>query len=196
MWYRTTVISQTHPFARRSPAALLATLLATGASGCLGQLDFPDDTGRERDTGVFPFDAGDAADASDNPSLDVGPGDSGDASGDGGEPDVPPPDPVLGDVVRGVFAPACTPCHTDRVSGGLSLLDRPGLHDTLLAPSVQAPTIARVVPGDTEASYLWLKLVDRHEEAGGIGERMPLSGSLTAAQLDLVERWIAAGALP
>lgn len=174
----------------------LLGLLGAGGTACLGQLDFPSDAGGVRDTGLLPVDAGDAADAADNPMLDVGPGDNGDAWPDADAADLPPTDPVLADVVRTVFLPTCAPCHTDRVSGGLSLLDRPTLHATLLGPSVQAPDVARVTPGDLEASYLWLKLVDRHEELGGIGERMPLSGTLSAAQLDLLERWIVAGALP
>ena len=49
-----------------------------------------------------------------------------------------------------------------------------------------------VVPGDPEGSYLVQKL----EGAAGIeGDKMPQNGELEADRLQLIEDWIAAGAL-
>lgn len=110
----------------------------------------------------------------------------------------PPPDAdpiLLEQVVNGVFVPSCSPCHTDRVSGELSLRSRPGLSAALAAQSFQLPTMSRVSPGLPDESYLWRKVLGSHDEVGGTGNQMPLSGSLTSAQLQLLEQWIVDGAL-
>lgn len=174
-------------------------LLAVTAAACSDLIDDPRDGFPTVDTGAV-ADAGDAAlDATiDTPE----PGDTGDASkvdaGDSGAdaplPDIPEPPPPTFDDLVGLLSVECAPCHTDRVSGELSLRDDAGLYDRLLTTSFQAPDVARVEPGDPDASYLWLKLQGRQGEVGGLGERMPADGALNADQLDLVQAWILAGA--
>ena len=61
-------------------------------------------------------------------------------------------------------------------------------------PSVEVPALARVQPGDPEASYLYLKLNDRQAEVGGSGTRMPTELFLSAPEIAKFEEWILAGA--
>ena len=64
---------------------------------------------------------------------------------------------------------------------------------TATNPAAQAPGLLRVVPGDPERSFLVRKL--EGSLAAGEGEPMPRVGmTLSPALLDLVRRWIAAGA--
>jgi hypothetical protein len=180
--------------------ALVAAI--TVATGC-GALD-PDryvfDTDLPgNDSGLFP-DAGGEGDAGrDVVSLDVGGSDADVADTwfeDARDEDVAPPPPAdLARVHADVFVPICAACHIDAAQGGLSLIDDGALAERLFRESVQAPGIARVVPGDLDASYLWLKVEGRHIEVGGAGESMPIGGSMTPEQRAILEEWITAGSL-
>ena len=127
-------------------------LLAVTTAACSDLIDDPRDGFPTVDTGAV-ADAGDAAlDATiDTPE----PGDTGDASkvdaGDSGAdaplPDIPEPPPPTFDDLVGLLSVECAPCHTDRVSGELSLRDDAGLYDRLLTTSFQAPDVARVELG-------------------------------------------------
>jgi len=128
------------------------------------------------------------------PTPDIDSGVAQDTGNGGGRPDPIPARPTLEDISRDVFAISCSPCHTDRVSGELSLRPGPDLHDRLLGPSFQAPGVARIEPGDPDLSYLWLKITNQHESVGGVGNAMPLTGGLTDLQYELIERWILTGA--
>ncbi len=174
-------------------------LLAVTTAACSDLIDDP----RDRFPQVDAAGAADAGDTALDATFDTAqPGDAGDGSkvdaADGGDdtplPDIPDPPPPTFDDLVALLAVECAPCHTDRVSGELSLRDDAGLHDRLLAASFQAPGVARVVPGDPDAIYLWLKLNGRQGEVAGLGEPMPADGSLDAEQLALVEAWILAGA--
>ncbi len=197
------------------PGVVASALLIASSSlytGCFAQIDEAreraraaqdasdgvqlDVVGPSVDAGV-PTDVSDSSDAGDI-SLDIADTDtdSSDGSGDIGDADgfdVPRPPVEFGDIER-LFESTCTPCHTDRVSGGLSLLANPELHARLLSPSVQLPSMARVTPGDPGSSYLWLKLEGTHAEAGGLGEPMPLGETVSTQQRDLLRRWIEQGA--
>jgi hypothetical protein len=100
------------------------------------------------------------------------------------------PAPDLAEVQAQVFQVSCSPCHTDRVSGALSLRPSDDLFASLLSSSVQQPAMPRVTPGDLSQSYLWLKVTGAHLEAGGLGESMPLGGTLSRLQIELLRRWI------
>ncbi|MBW2264043.1 MAG: hypothetical protein JRG91_18935, partial [Deltaproteobacteria bacterium] len=52
----------------------------------------------------------------------------------------------------------------------------------------------RIEPGSTADSYLWHKVIGTQSSVGGSGSTMPVGGSLTPHELDLIERWIVAGA--
>lgn len=60
-------------------------------------------------------------------------------------------------------------------------------------PSVEVEGLMRVLPGDSANSYLFQKI---SQENPAVGSRMPLGGSLSAAQIDTIRRWIDGGALP
>lgn len=173
---------------QRTAAWWLVMGACVGAAACT--VEIPDDPrGVPRDAGsdvgndVIPQDV--------RPELD---GDIvEDVDGSDVSPDAAPV--LLAAVVDGVFVPSCSPCHTDRVSGELSLRPRPALSEALAAQSFQAPQMARIAPGFPDESYLWRKVLGSHDEVGGSGNQMPLSGALSSAQLQLLEQWILDGAL-
>jgi hypothetical protein len=66
---------------------------------------------------------------------------------------------------------------------------------TLTQRSAQVPTMCLV--GETlEDSYLWHKLNDTQLAVFGSGARMPITGELTAEELEVVRSWIEGGASP
>lgn len=92
------------------------------------------------------------------------------------------------DDIMPIFVEKCSDCHSDsgKVKGGLKLDDPAHLHARLGKNSL-------VVPGDWDASYLFVTLFRPadHEDAmppKGKGER------LTPEEVVLVQRWIAEGA--
>jgi mono/diheme cytochrome c family protein len=91
---------------------------------------------------------------------------------------------------------ACTQCHTStgrNPSGGMNL--NPDVaYDQIVNIAARAkPTAMRIVPGDPNNSYLYLKLTGG---AGITGNRMPNNGPpyLTDGQLLIIKRWIENGA--
>lgn len=100
---------------------------------------------------------------------------------------------------RKIFTPSCAlaSCHGAAAAGGLAL-GADVAYDDLVGvpatnPAAQAAGVVRVVPGDPAASFLVRKL--EGDLAPGEGDRMPQVGAaLPAKQLDLVRRWITAGA--
>jgi len=90
----------------------------------------------------------------------------------------------------------CVSCHlTGQEQGRLALHARAAYGQLVGVPSLQSD-LRRVEPGAPERSYLYLKLINRHRQAGGSGEPMPLSGwPLEAQELELIRRWIADGAV-
>jgi hypothetical protein len=96
----------------------------------------------------------------------------------------PVPAPTLTAIQRGVFTPICTQCHTGASAPVGLALDAGVARGNLVGlPSVQLPTLARVQPGRSDASYLLWKIEGR---VGIVGSRMPLG------QLPLSSDWIAA----
>ena len=111
----------------------------------------------------------------------------------------PPPPATFATLERQVFAVSCASvsCHGAAASGGLTLATGSAYANLVgvpaTNPAAHAAGLLRVVPGDPGASFLLDKLtgmltVDE-------GDPMPrVGGPLPAARLDLVRRWIAAGA--
>lgn len=90
----------------------------------------------------------------------------------------------------------CVFCHVAGAENGGLNLGRRDSHAALMKSSTQAP-MPRVSPGDTAKSYLIHKLRGTQLEAGGSGNRMPMTDPprpLEPAQLDLFVRWIETGA--
>jgi len=85
----------------------------------------------------------------------------------------------------------CVACHqTASPAGGLSL-QRGDAPASLLGVQSNETKLARVEPGDLGRSYLFLKIMGTHETAGGSGDRMPLGGALSVADIAVFENWIA-----
>jgi hypothetical protein len=59
--------------------------------------------------------------------------------------------------------------------------------------SNEVPDRMRVVPGDSANSYLYQKIT---LDEPAVGSRMPLIGSLSTENIELIRRWIDGGALP
>jgi hypothetical protein len=103
-------------------------------------------------------------------------------------------------IQKKIFNASCaTPtCHgAAAVSGGLNLATGASygsLVGVLAAnPSAQAGGVLRVAPGNADASFLLQKLLGNIPPAEGV--KMPLVGRpLSPAELDLIRRWITAGA--
>jgi hypothetical protein len=100
---------------------------------------------------------------------------------------------------RRVFNRSCASfsCHGAAAAGGLTLTPDRALANLVGVvasnPDARAAGVLRVAPGDPEASFLLRKLLG--SLGPGEGEQMPRVGErLPAATLDLVRRWIAAGA--
>ena len=90
----------------------------------------------------------------------------------------------------------CVFCHVDGAENGGLNLGRRKAHASLLAASTEAP-MPRVTAGNPERSYLIHKLRGTHVEAGGSGNAMPIYDPprpFDPAQLELITRWIQAGA--
>lgn len=95
-----------------------------------------------------------------------------------------------------IFNTQCVFCHVAGAENGELDLSRRVSHAELLSPSSQAP-MPRVSAGDPGRSYLLHKLRGTQLEAGGLGNAMPMYDPprpFSADALELVERWIRAGA--
>jgi hypothetical protein len=91
----------------------------------------------------------------------------------------------------------CLGCHGSEEAKAKLVLD-PGLgYERLVGPrSVQDPEMALVEPGDSERSYLWLKLQHVTEKGKGMPRTVTGVKKLRPAELELYRRWIEGGALP
>jgi hypothetical protein len=104
----------------------------------------------------------------------------------------PPLLPQLSSIQSEVFTPICTTCHAG-ASAPLGLRLEEGVSFAMLVnvQSVQAPSLARVTPGDPDASYLIHKI----EGTAAVGGRMPLNGPpLPAETIAVIRQWITDGA--
>ncbi|MEO5903583.1 MAG: hypothetical protein ABIQ55_06185 [Gemmatimonadaceae bacterium] len=124
--------------------------------------------------------------------------------GNGGDANTGPASGTFGVIQSSVFADNCTSCHSSGSSfatqSGLSL-DRGAAYKNLVNAQAKDQTartdgLLRVVPGDAQKSLLYQKLIlwDPNH-ARNYGAPMPLGGqSLTVGQIELVRKWINAGA--
>jgi hypothetical protein len=97
-------------------------------------------------------------------------------------------------IQRHVFTPVCTGCHSGAAAPlGLRLDEGASFAMLVSAPSVEAPALNRVQPGNPDASYLIRKL----EGTATVGGRMPLNAPpLPADTIAVIRQWIANGAMP
>jgi len=111
----------------------------------------------------------------------------------------PPPPATFATLERQVFGASCATvsCHGAADSGGLTLATGSAYANLVGVPAANpgahAAGLLRVVPGDPDASFLLDKLTGMLTPDEG--DPMPrVGGPLPAARIDLVRRWIAAGA--
>ena len=161
--------------------------------------DDDDDATADDDDDATPGDDDDATPADDD---DVTPGDDDDATPADDDDATPGDDddsagtPVsLATDIQPIFTASCAPCHVGGGSSGGLTLD--SAYATLVGVPSNESALDRVAAGSTQDSYLWHKLQGTQNSVGGSGQQMPGGGgSLTPAELDLIEAWIAGGALP
>lgn len=95
-----------------------------------------------------------------------------------------------------VLTPMCAePCHKGGAAPkGLSLESGRAVASLVNVPSVEAPGMMRVAPGQPDASWLLVKVAAM--DSRRVGARMPRNGPpfLTSGQVAAVRRWIQAGA--
>lgn len=102
--------------------------------------------------------------------------------------------------IQPIWNAQCT-CHLMGPSGTMqapTMTLNPDIsHGELVGtPSTAVPTMARIEPGDPDASYLWHKTHGTHLEVGGDGTEMPPGLVVPEADLQRIEDWIVGGALP
>jgi len=114
---------------------------------------------------------------------------AGDGSGldPNGRPGDGAPAPLLPEfesIQSNVFTPICAPCHSGAAAPLGLRLDAGASYAMLVnAPSVEAPTLKRVAPGNPDTSYLIHKI----EGTATAGGRMPLGGpALTAEAIAVI----------
>ena len=115
--------------------------------------------------------------------LPLGPG--------GGMPD---PTATFTRVQGEVFSVSCAlaGCHAGAApQAGMDLSPTASFAATVRVPSTQRSELARIEPSEPDRSYLVLKV---RGDPGILGSRMPLTGSVTAAQVQLVVDWVRRGA--
>jgi hypothetical protein len=107
----------------------------------------------------------------------------------------PAPSPSLGAQVQHIFATRCTTCHGGPAPlGGLALDQGRARAQLVGVASIECSSAPRVVPGKPDASYLMMKLTG--SGACFVGAQMPMGASIPPAEVDVVRKWIAAGAPP
>lgn len=108
-------------------------------------------------------------------------------------PLVPPPNTDFQEIQDTIFTARCVGCHSGANAPQGLRLDAGNSFALLVnVASAEVPGTLRVNPGNPNASYL----VQKIEGTAAVGVRMPANGPpyLPQDRLDLVRRWIAAGA--
>ncbi|TPV92718.1 MAG: hypothetical protein B7733_24365 [Myxococcales bacterium FL481] len=99
--------------------------------------------------------------------------------------------------IRKIFEFNCGGCHSGaQPQAGLDLVSE-GVYERLFVASQQSPELQLIEPGDAEASYLYLKLINDPAITGNPMPFNPLTGDgrLTEGELGDVLTWIENGAI-
>jgi hypothetical protein len=118
---------------------------------------------------------------------------NGEGLDENGEPILPGPAPNTDfQEIQATIFTICTNCHIGAGAPQGLRLDPANSYALLVnVASNEVPGLLRVNPGDPDASYL----VQKIQGNAAVGGRMPLGGQpLPQDRIDLVRRWIAAGA--
>ena len=110
--------------------------------------------------------------------------------------------PRLSSLQDEVFTGSCAlaSCHSTSMLSGELVLEAGMSHEELVGvPSVQTAALdeglARVTPGDPEASFLWIKLQPDLDARYGVLMPQGSTAGLDADKLDVIRTWIENGAL-
>jgi Bacterial Ig-like domain len=92
-----------------------------------------------------------------------------------------------------IFTPICTRCHIGASAPEGLRLDAADSYNLLVGvPSVEDPSVLRVMPGEPDNSYLIRKL---EGSSGIVGVQMPFGGPyLPQSSIDVIRQWITNGA--
>jgi hypothetical protein len=97
--------------------------------------------------------------------------------------------------IQPIFNSYCVVCHKGAGQAGLTLEANLSYGKLVGAPSTESATELRVKAGAPDQSYLLAKVNGTQAAAGGSGAQMPYNGTpLSAAQISLIQQWIAEGA--
>lgn len=110
-------------------------------------------------------------------------------------PITPPAASDFQEIQDTIFTPICTACHIGANAPQGMRLDAANSYAMIVGVnSNEVPALKRINPGSPDTSYL----VQKIQGNAAVGVRMPANGPpyLTQAQIDLVRRWVAAGAPP
>lgn len=109
-------------------------------------------------------------------------------------PVVPPTPSDFQEIQDTVFTPICSQCHIGAGAPHGLRLDAANSYALLVnVASDEVPTLKRVNPGNPDQSYI----VQKISGTAAVGGRMPLGqAALPQDRIDLIRRWIAAGAAP
>ena len=107
-------------------------------------------------------------------------------------PPTPPPNTDFQEIQDTVFTPICTQCHSGANAPQGLRLDAANSYALLVnVNSNEVASLKRVNPGNPDQSYL----VQKIQGNASVGGRMPLGqAALPQDRIDLIRRWIAAGA--
>ncbi|MCD9029145.1 hypothetical protein LDO26_13145 [Luteimonas sp. BDR2-5] len=92
--------------------------------------------------------------------------------------------------VQPIMNTNCVACHQDAApADGLSL-QRTAAPASLIGKESRGSSLPLVTPGNPARSYLYLKILGTHLEAGGTGARMPVGRALAEADIKRISEWI------
>jgi mono/diheme cytochrome c family protein len=105
------------------------------------------------------------------------------------------PAPTLKKDVQPIFDRACADCHgVKRQKEKLNLSAATAIKTLVNVPANEVPQLVRVKPGDLDNSYLWQKLQNKAAKGKGMPRGIFTTKRLPEAELDVIRKWIEAGA--
>lgn len=98
--------------------------------------------------------------------------------------------------IQPIFDANCVACHQAQGASGNLNLENGSAYAAIVAVKSGESVLPYIAPGQPEQSYLIRKVEGTHVQAGGSGERMPLTGALDTGSIATLRDWVKAGARP
>ncbi|AMK25303.1 hypothetical protein K426_21979 [Sphingobium sp. TKS] len=102
--------------------------------------------------------------------------------------------PSFNQEIQPIFDGNCVACHQAQGASGNLNLEIGTAYGAIVAVKSGESPLSYIAPGKPEQSYLIRKVEGTHVQAGGSGERMPLTGPLDAPSIAKLRDWVKAGA--